>query len=87
MAASNLNKPYLYDLLAKLNGSFGRVIHNLDELESTGAFTPKTMKTIGSLSRELQADANHHLLETLQEIESRDWARFGKVRNARKSIR
>ncbi|HWZ44481.1 MAG TPA: hypothetical protein VNW97_13475 [Candidatus Saccharimonadales bacterium] len=72
MAAPNLNKPYVYDLLGRLNVSFGRVNRNLAELENTGAFSPKTMKTIGSLSRALQADANHHLLEALQEIETRE---------------
>ena len=32
MAVTNLNKPYLYDLLGRLNASFGRVIRNLAEL-------------------------------------------------------
>lgn len=83
MAVSNLNKPYLYDLLGRLNASFGRVIRNLAELESTGAFNPKIVKTLCGLSKELQADANVHLLEDLRDVEQRDWARFGKVRNAR----
>ena len=83
MAGTNVNKPYIYDLLGRLNVSFGRVIRNLAELESTGAFSPKTVRTISSLSKELQADANVHFLEALRDIEQRDWAKFGKVRNAR----
>jgi hypothetical protein len=83
MAGTNLNKPYVYDLLGRLNVSFGRVIRNLAELEVTGAFNPKTVKTISELAKELQADANVHLLEALRDVEQRDWARLGKVRNAR----
>ncbi|MBZ5521072.1 MAG: hypothetical protein LAP21_02315 [Acidobacteriia bacterium] len=83
MAANNLNKPYVYDLLGRLNSSFGRVNRNLAELESTGAFNPRTVKTISGMSKELQANANAHLLEALRDIEQRDWARFGKARMAR----
>jgi hypothetical protein len=83
MAGTDLNKPYIYDLLGRLNVSFGRVIRNLAELESAGVFNPKIVRTISGLSKELQADANVHFLEALQDVEQRDWARFGKVRNAR----
>jgi len=80
VAATNLNKPYVYDLLGRLNASFGRVIHHLAELENTRAFNPKTVRTISELSRELQANANVHLLESLRDTEQRDWARLGKAR-------
>jgi hypothetical protein len=83
MAAKNFTsvaKPLVYDLLSRLNSSFSRVSRNLSSLEQTRVFNPATMKTLSRLSKELQADANHHLLETLQEIETRDRARFGKVR-------
>ena len=83
MAAKNSNsveKPHVYDLLSRLNSSFSRVSRNLSTLEQTRIFNPATMKTLSRLSKELQADANHHLLETLQEIETRDRARFGKTK-------
>ena len=86
MAARNFTsvaKPLVYDLLSRLNSSFSRVNRNLLALEQTRIFNPATMKTLSSLSKELQADANHHLLKTLQEIETRDCARFGKVRASR----
>ena len=86
MAAKNSNsveKPHVYDLLSRLNSSFSRVSRNLYTLEQTRVFKPATMKTLSRLSKELQADANHHLLETLQEIETRDRDRFGKVRASR----
>ena len=86
MAAKNstsVAKPLVYDLLSRLNSSFSRVNRNLLALEQTRIFNPATMKTLSSLSKELQADANHHLLESLQKIETRDWARLGKVRASR----
>ena len=82
MAAKNFTsvaKPLVYDLLSRLNSSFSRVTRNLSSLEQTRAFNPATMKTLSTRSKELQADANHHLLETLQEIETRDRDRFGKA--------
>jgi len=30
--------------------------------------------------KELQASANYHLLETLQDCEERDWAKYGRAR-------
>jgi len=83
MAAKNSNsveKPHVYDLLSRLNSSFSRVSRNLLALEQTRIFSPATMKTLSSLSKEFKANANHHLLETLQEIETRDRARFGKAK-------
>jgi len=86
MAAKNFTsvaKPLVYVLLSRLNSSFSRVSRNLSTLEQTRIFNPATMKTLARLSKELQADTNHHLLETLQEIETRDRDRFGKVRASR----
>jgi len=83
MAAKNSNsveKPHVYDLLSRLNSSFSRISRNLLALEQTRIFSPATMKTLSSLSKELKANANHQLLETLQKIEARNSARFGKVR-------
>jgi hypothetical protein len=82
MAAKNFTsvaKPLVYDLLSRLNSSFSRVSRNLSTLEQTRIFNPATMKTLSRLAKELQADTNHHLLETVQEMETRDRARFGKL--------
>src|SRR5216684_6817326 len=82
MAGNNLTsdkKPHVYELLARLNASFARASRNLFELEKFGIFDSKMMQTVYSETKEAQASANHHLLETLQQIESRDWARFGKA--------
>ena len=86
MAAKNstsVEKTHVYDLLSRLNSSFSRVSRNLLSLEQTSIFSPTTMKTLSSLSKEFQAEANHHLLETLQKIEARNSARFGKARALR----
>ena len=77
--SSSIQKPLVYDLLSRLNSSFSRVSRNLFTLEQTRIFNPATMKALSSMSKKLQADANHRLLETLQEIETRDCARFGKA--------
>ncbi len=84
MAAPHFNsekKSHVYELLARLNASFARASRNLYELEKFGIFDAAMMTRIYNEAKEAQASANHHLLETLQKIEQRDWARFGKVRN------
>ncbi len=83
MADPNFNsekKSHVYELLARLNASFARASRNLYELEKFGIFDAEMMTRIYSETKEAQSSANHHLLETLQQIEQRDWARFGKAR-------
>lgn len=69
-----------YHVLACLNRSFQNIFMNLGELRKAGIFNSKQLNTLRGISLELQADANHHALETLQMIEENDWSRFGKVR-------
>ena len=76
-------KPYAYDLLSRLNASFARVTRNLSELENVGIFEIYTMRRLYHLTKELQANANYHLLETLQDIEERDWSRFARIARER----
>ncbi len=82
MADTDFNparKPHVYDLLGRLNASFARVTRNLSELENVGIFEIYKMRKLYHLSKELQANANFSLLETLRDIEQRDWAEFGKA--------
>jgi hypothetical protein len=82
MADTDFNparKPHVYDLLGRLNASFARVTRNLSELENVGIFEIYRMRKLYHLSKELQANANFHLLETLRDAEQRDWAEFGKA--------
>ena len=73
-------KPYVYDLLGQLNGAFARVIGKLSMLEQVGIFEKRTMIRLYRMSKELQADAGYHLLETLQDLEEIHWARYGRSR-------
>jgi hypothetical protein len=78
--SSSVQKPFVYELISRLNVSFGRVFSNLSALKKTGAFTPATIERLENLSDELRADANFHLLEIMRDIEERDWARCGQLR-------
>ncbi len=81
MAASNITsdkKPQIYDLIYRMNASFARATRNLFELEKTGIFDAQMMSRIYNETKEAQSGANFHLLEALQQIEQKDWARFGR---------
>ena len=83
MAENDFNpsrKPHIYDLLGQLNAAFARVTGKLSALEQVGIFDRPAMIRLYRMSKELQADANYHLLETLQDVEERDWARYGRRR-------
>jgi hypothetical protein len=82
MAAPDFNpaqKPHVYDLIARLNASFARVTRNLSNLERTGIFEKRTMIRLYRLSKEIQADSNCHLLETLRDLEEHHWARYSRL--------
>jgi hypothetical protein len=49
-------------------------------LQHAGALTPKYTRLFQGFTQEVQAEINLELLEMLDHIEERDWARFGKVR-------
>jgi hypothetical protein len=72
-------KPHVYDLLGRLNASFARVTRNLSELENVGIFEIYRMRKLYHLTKELQANANFHLTETLRDAEQRDWSEFGRA--------
>src|SRR6266851_10420786 len=86
MAGNNLTsdkKPHVYEMLARLNASFARASRNLFELEKFGIFDPGMMHKIYNQTKEVQASANYHLLETMQDVEELDWARFGRASKER----
>jgi len=72
----------VYHLLYLINLSFTNIVRRCGELEATRVFRAKYMKMFQGLTRELQAEINVELLETLSSTEDRDWYRFGKVRDA-----
>jgi len=81
MAGNNLTsdkKQHIYEMLSRLNGSFARASRNLYELEKFGIFDSKMMQMIYDQTKEAQASANFHLLESLREREAKDWAKYGR---------
>ncbi len=80
---SSARKPHVYEMLSRLNASFARASRNLFELEKFGIFDAEMMHRIYNQTKEAQASANYHLLEAMQDVEERDWARFGRERRER----
>src|SRR5947207_9260369 len=76
-------KSKVYFSLARLKHSFRSIVHNLYVLDDLHVFSPATLAEMRGLSKELQAEFNHHLIVALESVESRDWYRFGKARRAR----
>ena len=83
--SSSVQKPYVYDLLNRLNASFARVHRNMAALEQVGIFDPLMMQVLNRQSQRLRAGANYHLLGTLRGIEERDRERFGQLPNEQDS--
>lgn len=83
MAANNLtslNKLNSYSLLFNVNRSMRNVCVALHDLEATGLFDAEQLKVYRGLTRELQAQINSELLETLHSMELKEAGRWGKVR-------
>jgi hypothetical protein len=76
-------KLHVYHLLYRLNLSFAAIVRRCREFQQTRRFSSKDLIMYQGLAQELQADINQSLLETLEQGELDDWARFGKVSAAR----
>jgi hypothetical protein len=75
-------KLHIYHTLYRLNLSFASIVTRCRALEESGIFPAKTVRRYQGFTQELQSEINEELLETMQEIESDDWNRHGKVRQA-----
>jgi hypothetical protein len=78
---TNAQKLKLYSALFELNRGYGFIFSALHNLRQMGVFNTLTLQELQGLSKEMQSQTNHSLLETLHDLEERDWARFGKIRN------
>ena len=78
---NNAYKPYIYDLLNRLNTSFARVHRNMALLEKAGIFDPLMMQLLNRQSEQLRAGANYHLLGAMRRVEERDRERFSQPPN------
>ncbi|HEY2168615.1 MAG TPA: hypothetical protein VGJ30_03250 [Candidatus Angelobacter sp.] len=76
--SSSVQKPFIYDLLNRLNAAFARVHRNIAALEQVGIFDPLMMQTLNRQSEQLRAGANYHLLGAMRRIEERDRERFSQ---------
>ena len=83
--SSSVQKPYIYDLLNRLNASFARVHRNMAALEQVGIFDPLMMLVLNRQSEQLRAGANYHLLGTMRGIEERDRERYAQPPNEQNS--
>ena len=73
----------VYQSLFLLNRSFHSIVRRLLELQEAHIFSPQRLRDLRGLTKELQTEVNHGLLNTMQGIEGEDWYRFGKLRIAR----
>jgi hypothetical protein len=84
MAALEVTKKlHVYHILYRLNVSLSNIVSHCRALQEAGSFTAKSSKLFQGYAQELQAEINQELLERMHDEELADWARFGKVRQAR----
>ena len=87
MAALDVTqKAEVYETLSSLNLAFAGIVQHLQTLQKTGLFKSKAAKLFPGFAQELQAEFNQEFLEDLHQLELDDWGRYGKARNAGKSI-
>ena len=81
MAAIDVTqKADIYETLSSLNTAFAGIVQDLQKLQRSGPFKPKSAKLFSGLTQELQAEINQDFLEDLHQLELDDWGRYGKVR-------
>src|SRR4029077_4496853 len=72
----------IYHAIYRLNLSFANIVENCRALRKSGILGPEDTRLYQSFAQELQADINSRLASILENDESDDHARFGKVRDA-----
>ena len=73
----------IYFTIYRLNLSFANIIGHCRALGESGILSPKFTRLYQAYAQELQSEINEDVMSTMDEIESRDQFRFGKVRLAR----
>jgi hypothetical protein len=68
---SSAQKPFIYDLLNRLNAAFARVHRNMAALEAASVFDPLMMQALNRQAEKLRAEANYYLLGAMRGIEGR----------------
>ena len=75
-------KLHVYHLIYRLNLSFTAIVRRCEGLAETRVFPPKSLERFQGFAKELQAEINAELVETMQELELHDSSRYGNVRKA-----
>jgi hypothetical protein len=84
MAALDVTKKLLiYHTLYRLNLSFSNIVSRCRTLQEAGIWKSEDSGLYEGLAQELQSEINEALLGVMHDIEVDDWARFGKVSQAR----
>ena len=73
----------IYHTIYRLNLSFTNIVAHCGALRESGAIGPKDARLYQSYAQELQAEINQDVVSAMDEVESHDQFRFGKVRQAR----
>jgi hypothetical protein len=73
----------IYHTVYRLNLSFANIVAHCRALGESGVIGPKDTRLYQSYVQELQAEINQDVMSAMDEVESRDQFRFGKVRMAR----
>src|SRR5258708_26846874 len=73
------SKLHVYETLHALNQAFEQVLTDLGLLEELG-FRGGLLHEFRVVVEETRAWVNFELIETMQDREERDWARFGRLR-------
>jgi hypothetical protein len=73
----------IYHTIYRLNLSFTNIVTHCRALNESGVLTVKFARLYQSYAQELQAEINQDVVSAMDEIESHDQFRFGKVRLAR----
>lgn len=76
-------KVQIYFTIYRLNLSFSKIVGHCRALQESGVLTAKFTRLYQSYAQELQAEINEDVMSAMDEVESRDQFRFGKVRLAR----
>ena len=74
-------KVHAYAVLYHVNEEFEQILAHLQELNRSGAL-PRLTKPLRLIVEETRAQVNFELVESLQELELRDWTRLGAARQS-----
>ena len=73
----------IYHTVYRLNLSFANIVAHCRALGESRVIGPKDTRLYQSYVQELQAEINQDVVSAMDEVESHDQFRFGKVRMAR----